>query len=108
MLKRIFAELKPGGRLVLNDPRDFIQNDLSKLKKFLNSVAKSAARNDSPMTEFDVAFIGAVNLQFLVGGKTKFLSTTELQALASQAGFQVEQTYDTYYGAATMLILRKP
>lgn len=108
MLKKVFSELKPGGRLVLNDPRDFIQDDLGKLRTFLVDVASSAAKNNSPMTEFDVAFIGAVNLQFLIGGKTKFLSSSELQSLALQAGFQVEKIYDTYYDAGTMLILRKP
>lgn len=107
-LKEVFKSLKEGSILVLNDPSDLVQQNSSKLAEFLVSVANSAATNGAPITEYDFAFLGAINIRLLAGGTTKFLSSDDLQALAKSSGFSVESIQSSYYGTGTLLVLKKP
>ena len=111
VLKKIFADLKPGAKLALNDPRDFVQRDPVRLRQHLISVMTSAVDNHAPITEKEAAFIGVLNLQFLIGGNNhRFLSTQELQQLARAAGFTSDvPTYSTLITMlALCLVLTKP
>lgn len=107
-LKKIFDSLKSGAYLVLNDPRSLYQQDDPALGDFLVSVATSAAANRAPMTEYDFAFLSQINIQFLAGGSTTFLSPEQLKDLTERAGFVVESMEESYYRNGTLLVLKKP
>ena len=108
VLETIFTALKPGGTLILSDPVDFVRNDPQNLKNFVTRVATDAIKNGAPLTQYDVALVGAINFQKLMGAQSVFLSPAQLRDLAEHAGFTVSNTYSAYYGAATFLILNKP
>jgi SAM-dependent methyltransferase len=108
MLARIFKSLKSGGTFILNDPSNVIKRDPARLRQFLGDVIFDAVRNNAPVTEFDVALVGAINVQVLMGPRDIFLAPEVLQDLVIKAGFEIKDTFRGYYGASTYLLLRKP
>jgi SAM-dependent methyltransferase len=107
LLKKILGELKPGARFVISDPVRSLQTNPEAIRKLLKDVFHSSVTNGSPMTEFDFAFFGFLNIKFLMGGGV-FLTPTEITQLAEKAGFQVESIEPSYYGAAALAVLRRP
>lgn len=107
VLRNIFQALKPGAPFVLSDVHATIQRDFEVLVAFLSAIIAKAVEAGSPVTEYDMVFSGAVNLQVLMS-KNNFLTSAQLEEMASQAGFRVEGSYKAYYGGATFLHLVKP
>lgn len=109
ILMKIYEELRPCGRLILNDPvKAIIQKNPAKLRKFVGDVARSAFTNDAPLTEFDWAFIAALNFQHLMKDNP-FLDVEETLDLGRQAGFEVDPklVIETYNGGSRTYIFKK-
>lgn len=108
LLKKVRSQLKPGARFVLNDPLPKGQNE-AELKNWLASLADSATRNGSPLTEYDIAFLSEINRSQLTRGNIPFSTPKELINIAQQAGFVlVEGPLETYGGLVTSLVLEVP
>jgi SAM-dependent methyltransferase len=108
VLKNVYASLKPGTALILNDPGNMVQQDPAKTREFVLKVASDAVKSGAPLTEYDVALVGAINIQVLMSPKSVFLTVEELRSLAQEAGFIVRGFYKGYYGASNFLVLQKP
>lgn len=106
-LKRIFHDLKSGGSVSLIDPKPMTQT-AEDLEAFLVEIGRSAARNGSPMTDYDVVLVTAINLFRLTARTPPFMSAEQLEQLARSVGFRVLERSDTYYGRTTYLKLQKP
>jgi len=106
-LKKIFKALKPGGRFFLSDPLPKVQNASSELKDFVMSAMSSAASTGSPLTEFDIAFAGAMNI-FFMRKSPEFLSTQQLIDIGRAAGFEPLDWEIGYYGQVSSIEFVKP
>lgn len=109
LLRDICALLTPGGRLVLSDPvRDMQQSPANAERVFVN-VACDAVQSGSPMTEYDLVLVAAMNRIQLLEGSPDFLSLDELTGMVREVGCDVIGGPErTYYGGCTTLVLERP
>lgn len=110
VLRSVYESLKPGAVLILNDPADIVKQNIMNLRKFMTDVALGAVYNNSPITEYELAMVGAINVQVLMSPKGIFQTPEALKALAEDpaVGFKIRGYYTGYYGATTYLVLQKP
>jgi ubiquinone/menaquinone biosynthesis C-methylase UbiE len=106
-LAKIFKALNSGGRFFLSDPLPKVQNAAAELEDFVKLAMVDAARQGAPLTEFDIAFAGGMNV-FFMRKSPQFMSTKELIAEAQAAGFRVLDWEIGYYGQVSSLELEKP
>lgn len=105
VLKNVFKALKPGAPFVL---ADVVNLSPLEFQKFLIDAAVSAIKNGAPITEYDIALSGKINVDVLLNEKNKFSSPEELKTLAEEAGFELHGFYKSYHGASMLLYLTKP
>lgn len=104
---RLMAErINPGGTLVLVDPvpnAGTAQNAIA----IMQTVMKSAFRNNEELTALDVAIVTAMNMHSLL--KTDFLSAEQQTKLGEEVGLiPVGSPKNVYYGIANRQVFEKP
>jgi ubiquinone/menaquinone biosynthesis C-methylase UbiE len=103
VLRNILRSLKPGAPFVLSD---IVNSTFEERKNFLRNTLLESLQAGAPVTEYDMALMGKINMSVLLAGN--LLSLEELSSLAQQAGFEVHGIYKSYYDAAGFLYLTKP
>ncbi len=98
--------LKPGGTLLLAEPKPSLQKQGS-LRAWLERVAKSATTGKYILNEFDLALFLDIQRRLFLGSAFPFSTTQELMELAKQASFEVKLVRDSLYGHYSILVLTK-
>lgn len=107
-IKRIYDDLVPGGVLVFNDPV-VVSSDRAHMRRFVRGVASDAVHNESPMTEFDLAWMAYFNGVKVGETAGHTLSTaTQLIDHVRSADFELMDCRKSYYDMNVFLSLRKP
>ena len=109
LLRDICASLTPGGRLVLSDPVRDMQQSPANAHRVFADVTCDAVQSGSPMTEYDLALVAAMNRIQLLEGSPDFMSLDELTRMVREVGCDVIGGPErTYYGGCTTLVLERP
>jgi len=110
ILERVYRSLSAGGAFFLNDPLPTTSDAAYFRQSFLHLIL-GAVTQHSPMTEFDLAVLAVANLRLGEddgkSDQSHFLSCAEIETLAQETGFKVENTRPTYAGISQTYFLRK-
>lgn len=104
--RNVYAALVPGGVFILNDP--MIRVAMPDVKvEMQKKIILSALENGSDITEQDIAFVMALNLEVLMKPEN-FYNSVEMKDALESVGFKVERREFTYFVSCMYIVARKP
>ena len=103
---KVFKALIPGGVFIVNDPLTKVSFPEAKLR-MQKQIIRSALENGSIVTEQEIAFLMAVNLEVLMD-RLNFMNSVEMSNLLRREGFIVEHVEFSYFNSCMFIVARKP